>query len=78
MNNRRKLVVVLGASVLAAPLASFAQQQRKVWRAGFLAENSRPAAIDAHFHGAFPRGMRDLGYVEGKNLVIESSCRMPR
>jgi hypothetical protein len=37
MNNRRKLLIVLGASVLGAPLTSFAQQQGKVWRVGFLA-----------------------------------------
>jgi hypothetical protein len=34
MNNRRKLLVVLGAGVLTAPLGSFAQQQGKVWRIG--------------------------------------------
>ena len=43
----------------------------KVWRVGFLAASKRPASIDAHFHGAFARGMRELGYVEGKNLTIE-------
>ena len=32
MNNRRKLLVALGASAFAAPFASFAQQQGKVWR----------------------------------------------
>ena len=43
----------------------------KIWRVGFLAANKRPASIDAHHHGAFARGMRELGYVEGKNLTIE-------
>ena len=71
MNNRRKLIVVLGAGALAAPLASFAQQQGKVWRVGFLTPRRRPDSIDADFLGAFPRGMRELGYVEGKNLLIE-------
>ena len=55
----------------AAPLASFAQQQGKVWRVGFLSPNNRPVSIDADFQGAFPRGMNELGYVEGKNLAIE-------
>ena len=40
MNNRRKLFVALGASALAAPLASFAQQQGKVWRIGILGSSA--------------------------------------
>lgn len=71
MNNRRKLLVALGASVLAAPLGAFAQQKSRIWRVGFLAQRGRPASLDSDIYGAFPRGMRELGYVEGKNLVIE-------
>jgi putative ABC transport system substrate-binding protein len=70
---RREFCIAGGAglSLLAAPLASPAQQQRKVWRVGFLSTRSRPVFLDADFYGGFPRGMRELGYVEGKNLVIE-------
>ena len=71
MNTRRKLLVVLGAGALAAPLSSFAQRQGKVWRVGFLAGRRRPVSLDTDFYGAFSTGMRDLGYVEGKNVVIE-------
>ena len=71
MNNRRKLLVALGASTLTAPLAPFAQQPAKVWRVGFLAQRSRPDSLDADIYGAFPLGMRELGYVEGKNLEIQ-------
>ena len=71
MNNRRKLVIALVGSALAAPLASFAQQQGKVWRVGFLSPRRRPDSLDSDMYGAFPRGMRELGYVEGKNLMIE-------
>ena len=71
MNTRRKLLVALGAGVLAAPLGSFAQQQGKVWRVGFLTARRRPVSLDTDVYGAFPQGMRELGYVEGKNLVIE-------
>ena len=70
MNNRRKLLAVLGASVITAPLVSFAQQKNKIWRVGFLAPR-RPVNLNADVYGAFPLGMRELGYVEGKNLVIE-------
>jgi len=70
MNNRRKLLVALGAGALTAPLAAFAQQQGKVWRVGYLSAGRRPDSLDSHHSGAFPRGLRELGYVEGKNLVI--------
>ncbi len=43
----------------------------KIWRVGILVQRARPVSIDADAFGAFVRGMRDLGYVEGKNLVIE-------
>jgi putative ABC transport system substrate-binding protein len=70
MNDRRKLLVALGAIVIAAPLSSFAQQQGKIWRVGFLALR-RVESLDIDFFGGFPQGMRKLGYIEGKNLVIE-------
>ena len=69
MERRHALCALLALGL--APLHARAQQPGKVWRVGFLADNARPASIDAHFHGAFARGMRDLGYVEGKNLFIE-------
>ena len=71
MNNRRKLVFALGAGALAAPFGAFAQQQGKVWRIGFLSPRSRPDSLDSNVFGAFLRGMRELGYFEEKNLMIE-------
>jgi putative tryptophan/tyrosine transport system substrate-binding protein len=71
MIGRRRLLVAFGASALAAAFGSFAQQQSKVWRVGFLALSGAPESIDKHFYGAFRVGMRELGYIEGKNLVIE-------
>ena len=64
MNNRRKLIIALGANALTAPFGSFAQQQGKVWRVGFLSPTSANT-------NAFLKRMLELGYVEGKNLVIE-------
>ena len=67
---RRTLLVSLAAGALA-PLGSFAQAPAKVWRVGFLAQR-RVEFVDADFiYGPFRQGMRQLGYVEGKNLVIE-------
>jgi putative ABC transport system substrate-binding protein len=69
MNNRRKIIVALGASALAAPFASFAQPQGKVWRLGYLSPASAAGYVKEI--DAVRAGLRDLGYVEGKNIVIE-------
>ncbi len=70
MNRRRKLIVALGAGALAAPLACFAQQQpAKFARIGFLGNST--AALEANLIGPFREGLRDLGYVEGRNILIE-------
>jgi len=71
MNKRRKLVIALGASALAAPFGSFAQQQGKVWRVGFLSQRHVDFLDSDYYYGPFRQGMRELGYVEGKNLEIE-------
>jgi putative ABC transport system substrate-binding protein len=63
---------VCGAGVLAAPQASIAQQPSKVARLGFLYYGSRQSSLDSGRYSAFIQGMRELGYVEGSNLVIEA------
>ena len=67
MNNRRKLIVALGAGALIAPLVSFAQQQGKVQRIGFL--SSGPGITP--FLERFRLELGKLGFVEGQNMVIE-------
>jgi hypothetical protein len=67
---RREFITFLGGAA-AWPLAARAQQQRKVWRVGFLAIPLRPAVLETSRYGAFAQGMRKLGYVEGDNLAIE-------
>ena len=71
MNARRRLLIALGAGALVPPLASFAQQQGKIWRVGFLAGRHVDFLDSDYNYGPFRQGMRELGYVEGKNLVIE-------
>ena len=66
MMDRRAFLGTLG--LLAAPLAAGAQQAAKVPRIGYLSPN---LAAFPHLPEAFRQGMRDLGYVEGRNLVIE-------
>jgi putative ABC transport system substrate-binding protein len=59
---------MLTGGIVAAPLAAEAQQAAKISRIGLLANN--PAA-SPHLLEAFLQGLHDLGYVEGRNLVIE-------
>jgi putative ABC transport system substrate-binding protein len=65
---RRTFMAILTGGLVAAPLAAEAQQAAKVARIGFLALNPAP---NPHLQEAFRQGLRDLGYVEGRNVVIE-------
>ena len=67
--DRRTFISGVTLGLLAAPLAAWAQPAVKAPRIGYLALN--PAA-NPHLHEAFRQGLRDLGYVEGRNVVIES------
>lgn len=68
MNDRRKVLLALGSSALALPFRSLAQQA-KLWRIGFL--GLAPASGWASEIDALKAGLRDLGYLEGKNVLIE-------
>ena len=68
MISRRAFIGVLAASALAAPLSSEAQQAGKVYRVGFLWDSP---AVWPHALEAFRQGLRDLGWVEGRNIVVE-------
>jgi putative ABC transport system substrate-binding protein len=67
--NRREFVVLLGASGAAWPFAARAQQPTKVPRIGFLRFGL--ASANADRVEALRAGLRQLGYVEGKNITIE-------
>jgi putative ABC transport system substrate-binding protein len=71
LNNRRKLVLALGAGALTVPFGSLAQQQGKVWRIGYLDLGSRQSTVDSGRYAALIDGLREHGYVEGKNIVFE-------
>ena len=60
----------VAAELFTAPGIISAQQSTRIWRIGFLAAASREILVDRY--DAFLAGMRDLGYVEGKNLVVEA------
>jgi len=67
MNRRDTIVALLALG--ATPLGAFAQQQGKVWRIGVLETISM--SLNAANLDAFLKGMQDLGYVEGRNFVID-------
>src|SRR5262245_44981787 len=66
---RREFITLLGSAAAAWPLTARAQQPGKVWRVGFLSGGA-PAALGPILAG-FPQGMRELGYVEGKDFTID-------
>lgn len=65
--NRREAVVAL-AVLATAPFAAEAQQAVRIPRIGFLAGN---LSAGQHLVAAFRQGLHDLGYDEGRNIVIE-------
>ena len=67
--DRRALLASAGGALLASPLAALAQQPGKVPRIGLL--NVPSASRSENDVEALRAGLRDLGYVEGRNIVIE-------
>ena len=69
--NRRTFLGALTGGFLAAPLAAEAQQAGKVWRIGVLAGSPPTTPEAARPWEALMLRLRELGYVEGQNLVVE-------
>src|SRR5712692_10230147 len=65
---RRTFMAMLTGGIVVAPLAAEAQPAAKSARIGYLAGD---LAAAPHLPEAFRQGLRDLGYVEGRNVVIE-------
>jgi len=70
MNARNWVIATLALALLAAPPAADAQQAKAVPRVAFLGNGS--AALSGPLLDAFRSGLRELGYVEGQNIIIES------
>ena len=69
MMDRRTVILAVAGSLLAMPFASHAQTPAKVWRIGMLETTS--TTLNAANLEAFRQGLRELGYAEGRNLIIE-------
>ena len=62
---RRQFVALAGGALVAWPLRLHAQQSAKIWRIGFVAHRYEK------FYDPLFSGLRELGYVEGQNLIVE-------
>ena len=62
---RRDFITLVSSGAVAWPLGALAQQSSKIWRIGFLAHGHEK------FYDALFEGLRELGYVEGRNLIVE-------
>jgi putative ABC transport system substrate-binding protein len=69
VTSRRIFLVTFAGGILIAPLAAEAQQPGKAYRIGYVG-NSSPS-LEPKLLSAFRDGLRDLGYVEGQNILIE-------
>jgi hypothetical protein len=67
---RRDFIKVMGGAAVAWPVTARAQQLGRVPRIGYLSPGSVSPGPLA-YHDEFQRGLRELGYVEGRNIVIE-------
>jgi putative ABC transport system substrate-binding protein len=71
LDRRRVILAATCFGAVAAFPAAVAQQQGKVWRVGFLMSRSSSSVKRAGYDAIFLKTLRELGYVEGKNIVVE-------
>ena len=73
MTDRRSFIGTLAGALLASPLASEAQQAGRIYRIGYLFEGAPPdqASPPSPQLRALEETLRELGYVEGRNLLVE-------
>jgi len=69
--DRRTFFEVIAGGLLAAPMVPQAQLQTRVFRIGILSSSSVTSPEAGHIWDAFFQGLRELGYVDGRNIVIE-------
>src|SRR5215813_9970390 len=67
--DRRAFITMVGECIVAGPLAAAAQPVGKVYRLGYLSAGG--TSLNSPYAQALRQGLRDLGWVEGQNIVIE-------
>ena len=72
MIKARWSLILVAVTLLGVVLIAEAQQPAKIPRIGYLTGSSPPTSTTPDLNAdAFQQGLRDLGYVEGKNIVVE-------
>src|SRR5262249_56184857 len=71
MMDRRAFITIVGGSIFAVPLAGEAQQTGKVYRVGILGESAGDPS-EARLWQTFRSGLKERGWIEGNNMLIES------
>jgi putative ABC transport system substrate-binding protein len=66
---RREFITLLGGTALTWPLAARAQQPAKLPSIGYLGPNTR--AFEVHRLGALVQRLRELGWIEGRTILID-------
>ena len=68
--NRRTFLGAVAGGIIVTPLVVEAQSPSKVHRIGFLEAGA--ASVNRHYLDAFLRGLREFGYVEGRNVIVDA------
>src|SRR5262245_62243243 len=69
MSSRREFITLLGAAVASWPLVALAEEGGKLATVGVMASGT--VADTSHLTAAFVQRLRELGWIEGRNVAIE-------
>ena len=72
MSTQRRPLIAIGLALVAAPKIVLPQTKDKVWRIGYLDLGTRQSTVDSGRFSALLQGLREVGYAEGSNLVLEA------
>jgi len=68
---RRQFITLLGGTAATWPFTLLAQTDLRVWRVAYLGAGSESDVISLGLFEIFKLKLRDLGYIEGRNLILD-------